>query len=336
MNKSFIMVPEFSQEKQEAEYSQYLQKLQKLQKPEISKLPKLPKLKVVTVATKEDGYLRVLKRELDDAGIGYKILGYGQKWEGWVWRTNLILNYLKTLNPNDIVMVIDGYDILMVGSEQDIMKKYLDFKADIVFGVHLSKSQYISPIVKYLAHPVVKAYFHTTDEHMKNGGSFMGSVKSLIMLYERILKYSLDTGTRDDQLSLNNISLEGLDYKIDVYSKIFWMWDIDSVYELLYAMINKQQSSYLNPSIKNVNRRPVFSNGIKPEIIHGIGHRDMSIFVDPELGFNHVSRVYAQDDMDMIINGARCTVFILVILVIFLLYWFFYYRERDTTKTVNY
>ena len=294
----------------------------------ISKIPKMPKLKIITVATKDDGYFRVLKQELTDAKIDHKILGYGQKWEGWVWRTNLILNYLKSLNPNDIVMVIDGYDVLMVGNEKDIMKKYLSFNTDIVFGVHHSESQYFPLVIDYISHPFVRAYFKTSDKHMKNGGSFMGSAKGLIELYQRILKYSQETGTTDDQLALNNISLQGLNYKIDVYSKIFWIWDVDSIYELTYAMINKNQSSHLGSYIKSINRRPVFPNGVAPEIIHGIGHRDMSVFVDPELGFNHVNRAYVQDDMDMIINGARCSTCLLVVLIIVCLIWFFFYYRK--------
>jgi hypothetical protein len=290
---------------------------------------KIPTLKIITVATSEEGYLRVLRHQLKKSNINHKILGYEQKWGGWVWRTNLLLNYLKSIDPNDIVMVIDGYDVLMVGNEKDIIKKYLDFKTDIVFGVHLSESQSFSPFVEYISHPIAQTYFNTYEKHMKNGGSFMGSSKSLITVYERILKYSQDTNTTDDQLALNNILLDDIDHKLDTKSQIFWIWDPDSVYELLYALINKELSRDLGPSIKSQNMRPIFTNGIKPEIVHGAGHRDMTRFVDQNLEFYHVSRNYVQEDLDLIINSIRCVVCIMIILVLVFLYWYFYHRKTN-------
>ncbi len=287
----------------------------------------MSKLHIITVATHDDGYFPVLVKQMKDAHIHYHILGYGQKWKGWTWRTQLILNYLKNHNPDDIVMVIDGYDVLVVGNEKDIIRKYNEFNTDIVFGIHLSLSQDFSIFVKYITHPIIRSYFKTNNEHMMNGGSFMGKAKTLIIIYEKMIKYCMETGTTDDQIALNNISLNGINYKLDVYSKIFWMWDIDSVYEIMYTVITKNQSSELN-TVKKHDRRAIFRNGIQPEIIHGMGHRDMSMFVDPLLKFQHKKRPYAQDDMDYLINIIRCVI-IIFILLLFSFSIYIYQRNKQ-------
>ncbi len=80
----------------------------------------MSKLTIVTVATQNEGYLPVLKHQLKKININYKILGYGQKWNGWMWRTILLIDYLKTHKPDDIIMIVDGYDVLLVGNEKDI------------------------------------------------------------------------------------------------------------------------------------------------------------------------------------------------------------------------
>jgi hypothetical protein len=275
----------------------------------------MSKLTIVTVATHNEGYLPVLEHQLKKTNINYKILGYGQKWNGWMWRTTLLIDYLKTHKPDDVVMVIDGYDVLLVGNEKDIMDKYKSFKTDIVFGVHFTKSQQYSAIVRYITHPIGKSYFNTTDEHMKNGGSFMGKAKSLINMYERIIEYSKKTGITDDQTALNNIFLNDIDHKLDVCSEIFWIWDADSVYDCLYYCIyNKLPGISCSYRIRNM--RPVFCNGIQPEIIHGCAHRDMMTFVDPKLNFTIKSRDLVHSDVnDSILRRYGLIIFIIILMI---------------------
>jgi uncharacterized LabA/DUF88 family protein len=69
-------------------------------------------LHLVTVATHKDGYFDYLVESCKRNGKDVKVLGYEEKWQGFNWRFTLILDYLKKLNKNDIVCVIDGYDVL--------------------------------------------------------------------------------------------------------------------------------------------------------------------------------------------------------------------------------
>jgi len=269
---------------------------------------------IITVATKSDGYLPALKHHLVKNKIKHQILGYGQKWGGWIWRINIIMDYLRKCQPNDIVMIIDGYDIIVKGTEDSILRKYREFNTDIVFGVHYSDITDYSFVHKTINIAAIKQYFKTNNKYVMNGGSFMGSVEGIYEIYRRILMYNKKTGIKDDQIALNNISLKGLNYELDTMSKIFWIWDTNTVYEIMYDLIYKEYPPYKGSFVLK-NRTPEFSNGESPEVIHGVGHRNMSMFVDTDIRIKHKPRVYVQNDIESSRNiGSIIAISILIML----------------------
>lgn len=279
-------------------------------------------LTVITVATHIDGYMEILKNQLNEKKINYNILAYGEKWGGWNWRCKQIINYLKhNHEPDDLIMIIDGYDVLMLGNENDIIDKYKKFNTDVLFGIHNSPIQDYSALVNTIFYPIIKKYFNTSTHYIKNGGSFMGTAKSLIKIYQRIIDYYNKTKIDDDQVALNNIYLDDIDYRNDVNSSIFLIWDVSSMYELIYTVFYKQYPNYLNTNIKlNKYGRLQFKNGNQPEIIHGIGHRDMSFIVHDSSDLVRTQKVYSQVDMDVSLNILRLISLLLCIIIVYLIY----------------
>ena len=49
--------------------------------------------KIVTVATHDDGYLSALKILCKRNNISLYILGYNEKWQGWDWRTQILITF---------------------------------------------------------------------------------------------------------------------------------------------------------------------------------------------------------------------------------------------------
>jgi hypothetical protein len=160
-----------------------------------------------------DGYLPVIKKQLDHNHIDYKIIGYREKWKGWLWRTSLILECLRTNHqPDDLIVLFDGFDTIFTGKKEQLLSKYHSFNTDVVFGIEMNDSHQSSCAIKYLYFPIIRKLFGSNDKYMLNGCSFMGSAQSLIKIYERIQNYCRETGATDDQYALNNISLQGIDY----------------------------------------------------------------------------------------------------------------------------
>jgi hypothetical protein len=290
------------------------------------------RLTILTVATDNDGYLPILKDQMDKDNVNYKIIGYGEKWGGWTWRTDKILKYInESHQPEDIIMVIDGYDVLYVGDEDNIMKKYRSFNTDVVFGVELNDSVEYSYVSHYIAFPIEKKYFATNNKYVKNGGSYIGTAKSLIKLYQLMKEYSIKTGITDDQYALNNISLEGISHKIDNEGQIFWIWHPYGTMEFINMMLYNHYPG-IAPGIVMKNGRPIFSNGIQPEIIHGVGQRDMTIFLDHNLKFEHKYRPFAQQDIYYTMLFIKVSIVILILVLIYFAYSWYINDKNNIEK----
>ena len=71
-------------------------------------------IRLVTVATHIEGYLPWLKQSCDRFNVKLIILGFNQEWLGFSWRFKLMIDYLKTIDPNDLVIFIDAYDVILL------------------------------------------------------------------------------------------------------------------------------------------------------------------------------------------------------------------------------
>ena len=54
----------------------------------------------------------------------------------WTWNERLIVwkNFYKELPPEQLVLSLDAFDVLLFGNKKEIIKKFNSFKADLVFG----------------------------------------------------------------------------------------------------------------------------------------------------------------------------------------------------------
>ena len=80
-------------------------------------------VKLITVATHYDGYLKWLEAGCKRYNVNLIKLGWGQEWKGFVWKFELLLNYLTDIiaqNPYELIIFIDGYDVLLLKSLDDI------------------------------------------------------------------------------------------------------------------------------------------------------------------------------------------------------------------------
>lgn len=59
-------------------------------------------------------------------------------WNGFFDKIQNTLYAIKNLPDNDIVCFIDGFDVLALGSEDEIRMKFLKYNCDILFGAELN------------------------------------------------------------------------------------------------------------------------------------------------------------------------------------------------------
>ena len=230
-------------------------------------------MKIITVATKSDGYFPALKYICKKNNNDLIVLGFGEKWKGWIWRTKMFMKFLSKCDPNEIIMIVDAYDVIVLASHTEIIQKYKDFDCDVLFsasGVNTGQPNH-SWIYKNIIFNQNRNYFDIPEykKYILNAGTFMGKVSSIYEIYKRIYKRYKKTLILDDQSNLNNINLSNLNYKIDIHSNIFWIWEMTSLRELIHYWLYNE--SYEKPYLYKKGK--VHFNNITPCVVHGIGNR---------------------------------------------------------------
>ena len=152
-------------------------------------------MKNITVATKENiGYYNILTQSCKKYNVELIVLGLGMKWEGFTMRFKLWLDYLNTLNNNEIVMINDAYDVIILQDSRIIKSKFLKFNTKIVFS---GENEIMSKIFTKKC----------IDDYSINMGNLIGYVSyikkfiNLFYKYENIWKKY----NNDDMLIINHI-----------------------------------------------------------------------------------------------------------------------------------
>jgi hypothetical protein len=228
-------------------------------------------IKLVIYATHSDGYFDLLIENATKLGYDIKILGWQEKWLGFYKRTLDLYNYFLTQNDNDVLLCIDGFDSLILDECKTLFKKYKTFQSPIVWGVE--KNDVIKPFI-----------FKSKYKYTLNGGSFIGRVKFLKLIFKEIIdKFGTTNYKQDDQKIINYINNYNSVFqrwvKADVNSEIFANITFDS---LVYTVLN-----YFNIAINQKHYSHVIENDtiidkhtkIRPSIISGPGNVNISHMV---------------------------------------------------------
>jgi len=213
----------------------------------------MSKLHIITVATSSHYYLPYLKISCNNNGIPLTILGFGEKWKGFNWRFKLVLNYLKNLDENDIACFVDGYDVICTRNLNELSNVFFKLKNKYKCKVIVAEDKRkVNKIINFL----MNFYFSKCNNKSLNAGTYIGQVKDLIEVLEKIYNlYPIDNA--DDQMLLTKYCNK---YKNDVY--------IDINNELFLTLINPYLE--IDKYLTFKNNIPLYNNNA-PFFIHGPG-----------------------------------------------------------------
>lgn len=173
-------------------------------------------LKVVTVATDLEKAKQLLT-SAERHKIKVKTLGANVDWTGGDikngpgggMKVNLLRNELRNYRDDDVVMFVDGYDVIINEFEEDILKRYLSFHCKVLFAAEK---------VCWPDRSLEGAFPQPENGYRYlNSGCFIGVVSEL----KRIVNDSL-TDTDDDQLYFQRKFLsKNFDIKLDHEGYVF-------------------------------------------------------------------------------------------------------------------
>jgi len=259
---------------------------------------------IVTVATKNEGYFDYLKQSCERNGGKLEVLGWGQEWKGYAMKLNLMRTYLETLQDNEIVCFVDGYDVIVLQPIQKLENLFKSSGKKIIFSRDIDSSY-----IPFLA-ILLRIYFGKCNNYTINSGTYIGYVKDLKLLFKQIYEMYGTDDNNDDQQILTKMCHNNSNVGIDKDRKMF----------LVTNNFDKNECK-----IKIENKRLKF-NDFYPCILHGPANYNLNTILK-ELGYN-ISNAKNRDVIHYVSNAAifpfivKIIIFITLMLVIyFILYY---------------
>ena len=162
---------------------------------------------IVTYATHEQGKLMELVN--NRFGVDVTVLGWGEKWNGFTDKYKGVQKFLETVDDNDIVVFLDGFDTVIEKDPKDLEQLFESKNCDILFS-------------KDHTGEFFKSIFGTCKDGVTaNTGMYMGRVKAL----KPLMKDCLTVRCGDDQVNLNGLCMKYDNLKINMDEDIFYNGD---------------------------------------------------------------------------------------------------------------
>ena len=207
-------------------------------------------IKVVTYATCMKDQLKNWELSVKTFNYDYTILGMGEKWLGWLQRTEGYLNFVRKQEPNQIVVLCDAYDLLFVKPPNQLYDKFIATGKNIIVSAepNCCTGQMDIPDNKKMFTKVCTKRSPSNNTFIYPcAGCVIGYAGALAILYEQILNNPFDT---DDQSSLDDIWIKNpdilsLDYNSEIIGTVYEP-DMGSIWVLTKDNIihNKKTGSY--------------------------------------------------------------------------------------------
>lgn len=164
------------------------------------------KLLAITVNTENDENSRAWEDTATKHRFPHVVLGRGDTWQGWKWRTQTYLNYIKSRPDIDVFLLLDGNDLYFVADVEEFMAKFQAMNSDIVIGSERQccTGKWTKANVHEFAKKLHAVHANTNSPYIYlNGGAVMGYREPLIELLEDIKNESDDQAGYVEQFFLN-------------------------------------------------------------------------------------------------------------------------------------
>lgn len=184
-------------------------------------------MKLVTVATRSEAYFPWLLASCRRFGDTLTVLGWGQKWKGFAWRFQLVTEYLRSLDPKEVVCFVDGYDVILLRPLSDLEEKFKDISKRTKCKIVVGYEGAMNPFIKYAS----KVVFDTCNNLPINAGTYAGYAGDLLEIIQST--YAINPRhDADDQELLTSYCKK---YPSDVY--------IDTKKELFLSAVSPQRAT---------------------------------------------------------------------------------------------
>jgi hypothetical protein len=209
-------------------------------------------MRLVTVATHSDRYFPFLLESCRRHGAHLDVLGWGMKWVGFMMKFGLMIEYLRALERDEVVCVVDAYDVILLKPLAVLEQRFRATRSGIAISRSCPPST--SPF-GYMYGMMGKFGFGNCRGNLLNAGTYVGFAGPLYDLFVGVCSaYDCSDGRLDDQVIMTEYCnrASGQDVHIDEASAMFYVCE--------------------------------FSDFAMPDtcVLHGPGNRDLGPFLTQE------------------------------------------------------
>jgi hypothetical protein len=177
-------------------------------------------LHVAAVATHLERYMPLLVQSSARLGVHLEVLGWGEKLTGFAFRLQKTLDFVETLPPNDVVLFIDAFDVVLLQNANVILKKFYSSGAQMIVS---KDGDHPNHIVNFF----IKRVFRPVGDTHINIGGFIGYAGYVRDLMKALFKFGEGFSDRENDQELlarylsQNKPLVGTEIIIDEHSDLF-------------------------------------------------------------------------------------------------------------------
>ena len=238
----------------------------------------MTKLKIITVATESKYYFPYLQNTIKKNDGELVVLGYGKEWEGFSWKYDLMIQYLKKLNPTDIVCFVDGYDVICLRNLKELPNQFMALKKKYNCKIIVGCDHYNNSVQKVFAN----FYFGFCNNSPLNSGNYIGYAKDILEIILNIHSQTT-SNTSDDQILMNAYCNQNKkDFYIDTKSEIFLVIS-DPLNEIDDLVTIRDKKLYFE------NSRPFFLHGngatYLDNVLQKLGYKNVDVKTEFEDNF---------------------------------------------------
>jgi hypothetical protein len=215
-------------------------------------------MKLVTVATHTGGYFPYLQKTCVQFGAKLDVLGWGQQWQGFTWKYLLTKDYLSRLPEDEIVCFIDSFDVLLLRPLEELEAFFRTYREITGAKIVVGCDQPANVVNQFLLDWV----FDKCQNKALNSGTYIGFVKDLRVLIDRLLSISSDPKT-DDQVTFISYCNSNLN---DIHV------DCDGAF---FLTIPNTFGNFMTPKMHVTDAKEFVYRGIHPFFAHGNAHTHM-------------------------------------------------------------
>jgi hypothetical protein len=162
---------------------------------------------IITYATHSEGLFDELINNKHNIKI--KVLGWGEKWKGFMHKVQKCNEYIQSCPTDDIFIILDGFDTIVNSSNLDnCIQHFKDTKYKVLYSKNIENHNYgLERVV----------FEYCRGEYIVNCGMYMGYGKYLSILLNDITALTC----KDDQVNVNSVCKKYDFLGIDETSYIF-------------------------------------------------------------------------------------------------------------------